>query len=122
MSPPSFDFAIRWRALSEEIMAGIEEWRLHHPKATLREIEAAVDERLAELRTRMLQDVALASQATDVCQARVQDRPVCPQCGTPVEPRGPRERQVTTHHGKTLRLRRSYVRCPSCQLGFFPPG
>jgi hypothetical protein len=47
MSPLAVDFAIHWRALSEEIMAGIEEWRLHHPKATLREIEAAVDERLA---------------------------------------------------------------------------
>ena len=39
----------------------------------------------------MLQDVALASQATDVCQARTQDRPVCPQCRTLVEPRAPRE-------------------------------
>jgi hypothetical protein len=81
-----------------------------------------VDERLAELRARMLQDVALASQATDVTQSREQDRPVCPPCGTAVEPRGPRERQVTTHQGKPLRLQRSYVRCPSCQFGFFPPG
>jgi hypothetical protein len=103
-------------------MAGIEEWRLQHPKATLREIEAAVDARLAELRARMLQDVALASQAADVSQARAQDRPKGPHCGTLVEPRGPRERQVTTHHGKTLRLRRRYVMCPTCQVGFFPPG
>jgi DNA-directed RNA polymerase subunit RPC12/RpoP len=107
--------------LSEEIMAGIEEWRVHHPKATLREIETAVDERLAELRARMLQDVALASQAADVSEAQPQDRPVCPHCGRVVEPRGPRERQVTTHQGKTVRLRRSYVRCPACQVGFFPP-
>lgn len=121
MTPRPFDFAGRWRAFSEEIMAGIEEWRQQHPRATLQEIEAAVDARLAELRVRMLQDVALASQAADVRQASRSERPVCPHCGTVVEPRGPRERQVTTHQGQTLRLRRSYVVCPTCQVGFFPP-
>jgi hypothetical protein len=102
-------------------MAGIEEWRLHHPKAPLREMEAAIDERLAELRARMRQDVALTSQAADVSQAHGADRPVCPHGGTPLEPRGPRERQVTTHQGQTLRLRRSYTRCPTGQVGLFPP-
>ena len=122
MPETPFDFADRWRPLSEELIAGIEEWRLQHPKATLREIEAAVDERLAELRARMLQDVALASRAADVSQGSPGERPVCLHCGTVVEPRGPRERQVTTHQGKTLRFTRSYVRCPTCQVGFFPPG
>jgi uncharacterized protein with PIN domain len=122
MPPTSFALATRWRELSEEIMAGIEAWRLHHPKASLQEIEAAVDERVAELRTRMLQDVALASRAADMSQTHGPDRPVCPQCGTSVEARGPRERQLTTHQGKTLRLQRSYAVCPTCQVGFFPPG
>jgi hypothetical protein len=116
-----FDFGTRWRQLSEAIMAGIEAWRQQHPKAPLGEIEAAVDARLAELRTRMLQDVALASQAADLSQVSAQERPRCPYCGTPVEPRGPRERQVTTHQGKTLRLRRNYAVCPTCQVGLFPP-
>jgi uncharacterized protein with PIN domain len=102
-------------------MAGIEAWRLHHPKATLHEIETAIDERLGELRARLLQDVALASQAAEVSQAHGAVRPGCPHCGTPLEPRGRRERQVTTHQGKTLRLRRSYTRCPTCQAGLFPP-
>lgn len=122
MPPTPFNFAGRWRPFSDEIMAGIEEWRLQHPKATLREIEAAIDARLAELRARMLQDVALSSQAADVSQAHAAERPVCPHCGTLLEPRGPRGRQVTTHQGKTLRLRRSYTRCPTCQVGLFPPG
>jgi hypothetical protein len=61
MPATPFDFAARWRHLSEAIMAGIQEWRLQHPKASLQEIEAAIDERLAELRARMLQDEALAS-------------------------------------------------------------
>jgi NADH pyrophosphatase NudC (nudix superfamily) len=115
------DFAAGWRPLSEEIMAGIEEWRVQHLKATLQDIEAAVDVHLAELRVRMLEDVALASEATDVSQRSRSARPVCPHCGTVVEPRGSRQRQVTTHRAKTLRLTRSYVVCPTCQLGFFPP-
>jgi hypothetical protein len=122
MVPKRLDVAARWRECSEEIMAGIEEWRLHHPQATLQEIEAAVDERLAELRVRMLQDVVLASQAADVSAANAQAQPVCPHCGTVVESRGSRERQVTTHQGKPLCLRRSYVRCQACQVGVFPPG
>ena len=81
-----------------------------------------MDERLAELHTRMLQDVALDSRAADMSQAGGPDRPVCPQCGTSVESRGPCERQLTTHQGKTLRLQRSYAVCPICQVGFFPPG
>jgi NADH pyrophosphatase NudC (nudix superfamily) len=121
MRPTPFEFAARWRDVSEELMAGIEEWRLQHPKATLQEIEAAVETRLAELRTRMRQDVVLASQAAEVSQARGPDRPKCPHCGTAVEPRGPRERQVMTHQGQTLRLRRSDVMCPTCQVRCFPP-
>jgi hypothetical protein len=117
-----FDFTGQWRQVSEEMMAGSEEWRLHHTKATLQEIEAAVDARLAELRVRLLQDVALISQATDVSQASRLDRPICPHCGAVVEPRGPRERQVITHQGKMLRLMRSHVVCPTCQVGFFPFG
>jgi hypothetical protein len=47
MASTPFEFAARWRQLSEEIMAGIQERRLQHPKATLRKIEAAINERLA---------------------------------------------------------------------------
>ena len=50
-----------WQALSEEVLTGRKEWRLAHPKATFREIEQAVEERVNRLRARMLQDVALAS-------------------------------------------------------------
>lgn len=117
----SFDCSARWRQVSEEVIAGIQEWRQQHPQATLQEIESAVDARLAELRVRMLQDAAMASPSTDVTQMHGPDRPRCPHCGAAVEPRGPRERQVTTHQGTRLRLRRSYVVCPTCQVGFFPP-
>jgi hypothetical protein len=34
-----------WEDLSADILTGMREWRLSHPKATLREIEQALDER-----------------------------------------------------------------------------
>src|SRR5258708_5746010 len=50
-----------WETLSADILSGMRDWRLQHPKATLREIEQALDERFYRLRTRMLQDLALQS-------------------------------------------------------------
>ena len=69
----------------------------------------------------MLQDVVLASEVADVIHITHQERPVGPHGGTPVEPRGSRERQVTTHQGKTLRWRRRDGRGSACQLGGFLP-
>ena len=56
----------QWRELAEDVLTGMKEWRLQHPKATWREIEAALDERLSRVRARMLQDLALASAMTDL--------------------------------------------------------
>ena len=121
MPPTAVDCASRWQHWSEEIIAGIEEWRLHQPKATPREMEAAIAARRAERRARMRQEVALASPAAEVSQACGAARPGGPHGGTPWAPRGWRERQVTTHQGQPLRLRRSDPRCPTWQVGLFPP-
>jgi hypothetical protein len=40
------DFDAKWHELAEEVMSGMKEWRLKHPRATLCEIESALDERL----------------------------------------------------------------------------
>jgi RNA polymerase-binding transcription factor DksA len=116
------DFDAKWHELAEEVITGMKEWRLQHPKATLREIEQALDERLAKMRARLLQDAALASAAADIQAAQEEERPVCPRCGTMLEARGKQERQLTTHHNHSVRLERSYGVCPSCGEGFFPPG
>lgn len=92
------DFDIQWHELAEEVLSGMKEWRLQHPKAKLREIEAALDERLGKMRARMLQDAALASAAADIQALQTAERPVCPQCGTVVEARGTQERGVTLDH------------------------
>jgi|GEM_PF-1287802 len=43
------DFDAQWEALAAEVLSGMKEWRLQHPKATLPEIEHALDERLAKM-------------------------------------------------------------------------
>jgi len=55
------DLQTGWKGLSEEIMAGMAEWRSQHPQANLREIEGEIDKRLSELRARMITDTANAS-------------------------------------------------------------
>jgi len=112
----------RWRELSEAVMTGMAEWRVQHPQATLSAIEAALDERLAGLRARMLQDTALASAAADLTTASEEQRPCCPECGHALEARGQEERTLRTTYERPLTLRRSYAHCPACGVGFFPPG
>jgi len=46
------NMAARWREVRNEIMVRIGEWWLQYPKATLQEIEAAVNARLPESRAR----------------------------------------------------------------------
>ena len=116
------DFDARWHELAEEVMSGMKEWRLQHPKATLTEIEVALDERLGRMRARMLQDAALASAAADIKGAQEEERPVCPHCGTRLRERGKRTRRLTSQQEQTLTLERSYGECPTCGWGLFPPG
>src|SRR6266540_3936103 len=84
----------RWHALIEEVVSGMRDWRTAHPRATFREIEAAINERLDRLRARMLEEAALASRATDLAGLARAERPACPECGQPLEARGQHERTV----------------------------
>ncbi len=112
----------RWQQLTEEVITGMKEWRLAHPKATFKEIETALDEKLAKVRARMLQDVALASRATDLRGKSEKERVGCSQCGHPLEHQGEEKRMLTTHYDQSIELNRSYALCPSCGTRVFPPG
>jgi len=107
-----------WPRLADEVWVGLAEWRARHPRATWREIEAALDERLAGLRARLLQDLALTSAAAEPATAAP---PACPTCGHPMQGAGRFTRHVTTHHGHDVTLQRGYTRCPVCRTGLFPP-
>ena len=111
-----------WRTLAEEALTGMADWRAQHPRATLREIEAAIDERLSLLRARLLQDVAQASDRAHWRQASAEERPCCAACGTPLQPRGSHQRRLQTSGGRQITLARSYGACPTCGAGLFPPG
>jgi RNase P subunit RPR2 len=115
------NLAEHWRVLGEEAITGMADWRVQHPKATLTEIEAAIDERLGRMRARMLEDAALASQTTDLRTVPKEERPCCPTCGVPLQPRSQEERDLMSHGGHAITLERSYATCPTCGEGFFPP-
>jgi YgiT-type zinc finger domain-containing protein len=100
----------------------MKEWRLQHPKATLRQIEADLDERLGKMRARMLQDAALASAAADIKRAQAAEKLRCEACGEVLVERTVAERQLLTQHNQVLKLARSYGVCPNCGAGLFPPG
>ena len=111
-----------WRQLSEEVLSGMKEWRQAHPKATLREIEEAVTQRMSRLTARLIQDLALSSPASDWGSQALAERPPCPQCTTPLQARGNRLRHLQSTGGQDIALTRTYGTCPTCGAGLFPPG
>ena len=100
------------------LLTGMKEWRQQHPTATLREIEEAMDERLAKLRAGMLEDLIHMSPQADWSQ---QSRPRCEQCREELVKRGQSSRQLQTTGGEQVRLERTYGTCPKCGQGLFPP-
>ncbi len=115
------DFGPRWAALNQELSQAMTKWRKQHPKATFREIEAAMDEQLAKMRARMLEDLVSTSLATEWSQAPEAHPPKCPKCGAPLEPKGKKPRQVKTQGGEEVEVTREYGTCPACGAGLFPP-
>jgi DNA-directed RNA polymerase subunit RPC12/RpoP len=112
----------QWEEIAEEALSGFREWRVQHPRATLTEIEAALDERWARVRARVVADAALASAAADLRPVPRAERPVCAGCGAAVELAGQEERTLTTTYNQPIVLERSATACPACGRRVFPPG
>jgi RNase P subunit RPR2 len=111
-----------WKSVSEEALSGVREWREEHPKATLQEIEQAIDERLSRLRVRMVQDVAQQSAASDWKGAGSDPSAVCPNCEGPLRKRGKQRRSLQSSGGSQIHLERQFASCTHCGYSFFPPG
>ena len=107
-----------WEVLAEEVFTGFREWRVQHPRATFKEIETALDERLARVRARMLADAAVASATADLGA----ERPVCPDCGGRLALAGQEARTLVTTYEQQVRLVRSATECTACGRRVFPPG
>jgi len=113
------DLQKHWEEQGEETFAAVAQWRVAHPKATLAEIEHAVDEQLNRLRARMIEQAAQASAAAE---GETSQGLVCEQCEQPLQARGRAKRRWQTHGGQEVEVERTYVTCPQCGGGFFPPG
>jgi len=111
-----------WLVTAEDVFTGLAAWRAAHPRATLQEIERTLDERLAVLRARMREDLALASAQADMEALPVEERQRRPACGDRVEARGAKTRRLTTTYNRRITLTRSYAVCPACGRGLSPPG
>ena len=98
----------KWRGMSEDIISGMMEWRLQHPKATFREIEAGVEQRLSGLRVRMLTDAAISSSSADWGNEKSE---VCPNCGAELVRKGKKKRKMQTRGGQAVELEREYGEC-----------
>ena len=108
--------------LVDDVVVGMRDWRAAHPRATFREIETALDERLQRVRARMLlEEAALASRAADWAE-HAKERPRCPDCTETLQARGYQERGIKVQGDQEVRLRRRYGVCPACGAGVFPPG
>jgi len=110
-----------WTALSgalehsEAVQQQVAAWRRAHPRATLTEIEQAVEQA-----TRQLGYWLVATLAEG--EASPPERPRCPQCQTPMERRGRKPCDLlVAHQPQPLQLERAYYVCPACGAGLSPP-
>jgi uncharacterized protein with PIN domain len=101
---------------------GMTQWRQEHPKATWAEIEAAVDERINQLRAQLLQDVVQMGESEEWSDLPEEERPRCTTCGKPLWARGEQTRYIQTTGEEAVKVMRTYGTCPTCGVGFFPPG
>jgi len=112
------DKKAQWEQLAREVLSGMKEWRSQHPTATFAEIEEVIEEHVAKMRARMLEDVVqwrAAQAGGEAAQMR------CNACGGELEQRGKHVRHLTTQGNQQIALERTYGYCPTCRVGFFPP-
>jgi hypothetical protein len=120
--PMKGDYEQHCHELAQEVLREMRSWREDHPTATLQEIEEEVDRRIARWRAGLVEGIAMASAAVEVGSRAADEPACCPTCGGVLQARGKHIRKLTTTGEQTVRLERSYGYCPSCQVGFFPPG
>ncbi len=82
---------------------------------TLSDIEHWVLQTGQQVQAKLLEELAHASQEAQNIEA-----PICEHCGSRMQRRGPRPRQVITEVGQ-MTLERAYYVCPGCGVSLFPP-
>jgi YgiT-type zinc finger domain-containing protein len=105
----------QWREFSEQVFEDVLKWREKHPHATMREIEKELDDRIFELRAKMLADTAGGN-------GEVIREVKCPDCGARMVRKGKKKRTLLLREGQEVELEREYLVCLECGRGIFPPG
>lgn len=110
-----------FRAKLDGVAEGLAAWRVAHPKATLTEIQQAMNRCLEPVRAEIVAEVALASAATDLAKSPRSTRPRCEECGGRLSSLGRRRRTLMDERGERFALERTYAVCTVCGREFFPP-
>jgi DNA repair exonuclease SbcCD ATPase subunit len=105
-----------WEEEYQQVMEEMVAWRKANPRATFRQIEQTLDERLNRLRAKMLED------AVGIGQEEIEGQAVCPDCGQGVRGRGKKKRRLQTQGDESVTLEREHAICTACGRAFFPPG
>lgn len=100
---------------------GMNQWREAHPKATLREIEEAVDAQMNQRRAQRIQEVVHMGEAQEWSEGPPEAPPKCERCGTVLLARGKQTRWVQTTGGEAIKRERRSGMCPECGQGMFSP-
>lgn len=96
----------------DPVQTALRQWRTAHPEATLAEIEAMVDRKLATVRSAMVVDLAVTELPAP---------PACPTCQRPMQRHGVRTRHLVTRDEGHLDLPLPRYRCPVCGTELSPP-
>ncbi|MDH3360533.1 MAG: hypothetical protein OEL55_06640 [Desulfobulbaceae bacterium] len=102
--------------LADELSRKMRQWQQANPKATLTDIEKAVEAELAQLRKRLVEEMVQEKGVG------MQTAPECGQCGGKMVKNGRRQRTLQSKEGEAIHLDRQQWRCLSCGATLFPPG
>jgi hypothetical protein len=101
---------------AEKLWEDFNNWYSDHPEATYDEMEAKVGaERRAFLGAFLEQSLRQGDLGA------TPEAPLCKRCGRPMKFKGYARKAI---HGveTDASIPRAYYVCPTCQVGFFPPG
>lgn len=104
------------KGIPELLTQKLDQWRQENHKATLTEIEEAVEAELAQIRKQLVERMASADVGSS------QEEPACPHCGQNMVRNGRKKRKLKAKEGETIELERMQWRCLGCGTTIFPPG
>ena len=99
----------------DKVAGRIAKWQANNPKATLTEMETAIDEELHKLRSKIIQ------QLVEERESKEETKQACPNCGQKMGKNGKRPRQLKTKGNEKVEFERQQLRCSHCGMTLFPP-